>query len=233
MIGDFMGKKRIPQPCSVVRNNPHPGRGTVLVLGTPRGGTSVVAGICHMLGVPMGLEIDRSNMEDLRFRALLASDQRAELVSAYLTELQQLGPIVGAKDPTAIDHLAEVYPAIPRPILVVSSRDVYASVQREVAEGFDYFEALRGTVKRKYAVLDFVAATDHPLIVVSYERLMHDPTSAVRSLAQFLLGGVPERLIRNTARLVRPHADMPNDVDFVDARMRYERKSFLRSGSVA
>jgi hypothetical protein len=231
--GIGVGKKLIPNPCSVVRENPHHGRGTVLVLGTPRGGTSVVAGICHMLGVPMGLEIDRSNMEDLRFRALLASEQRAEQVSAYLTELQQLGPIVGAKDPTAIDHLAEVFPAIPRPILVVASRDVYASVQREVAEGFDYFEALRATVRRKYSVLDFAAATDHPLIVVSYERLMHDPTSAVRLLAQFLMGGVPERLIRKTARLVRPHADMPNDVDFVDARMRYERKSSLRSGSVA
>ena len=72
-----MKSKRIPSPCLVVRENPHPGHGTVLVLGTPRGGTSVVAGICHMLGVPMGLEIDRSNMEDLRFRALLNSEHRA------------------------------------------------------------------------------------------------------------------------------------------------------------
>lgn len=228
-----MGKKRIPNPCSVVRENPHPGHGTVLVLGTPRGGTSVVSGICHMLGVPMGVEIDRSNMEDLRFRALLKSERRAELASAYLRELQALGQIVGAKDPVAIDHLAEVYPRIPHPILVVVSRDVYASTQREVVEGHEFFEILRATVNRKYAVLDFISTVDDPLIVVSYERLMQDPTGAVRSLAQFLVGIVPERLVRLTAGMVQPHADMPHDVDFVAARHRYEREMALGSGSVA
>lgn len=228
-----MGKKRIPNPCSVVRENPHPGHGTVLVLGTPRGGTSVVSGICHMLGVPMGVEIDRSNMEDLRFRGLLKSESRAELASVYLRELQALGQIVGAKDPVAIDHLSEVYPRIPQPILVVVSRDVYASTQREVAEGHEFWEILRATIRRKYSVLDFISTVDDPLIVVSYERLMQDPVAAVQSLARFLVGAVPERLVRLTAGMVQPHADMPHDIDFVAARLRYEQEIALSSGSVA
>ncbi len=228
-----MGKKRIPNPCSVVRENSHPGHGTVLVLGTPRGGTSVVSGICHMLGVPMGVEIDRSNMEDLRFRGLLKSESRAELASAYLRELQALGQIVGAKDPVAIDHLSEVYPRIPQPILVVVSRDVYASTQREVAEGHEFWEILRATIRRKYSVLDFISTVDDPLIVVSYERLMQDPVAAVQSLARFLVGAVPERLVRLTAGMVQPHADMPHDIDFVAARLRYEQEIALSSGSIA
>ena len=233
MKGGAMGKKRIPNPCSVVRENPHPGHGTVLVLGTPRGGTSVVSGICHMLGVPMGVEIDRSNMEDLRFRGLLKSESRAELASVYLRELQALGQIVGAKDPVAIDHLSEVYPRIPQPILVVVSRDVYASTQREVAEGHEFWEILRATIRRKYSVLDFISTVDDPLIVVSYERLMQDPVAAVQSLARFLVGAVPERLVRLTAGMVQPHADMPHDIDFVAARLRYEQEIALSSGSVA
>ena len=233
MKGGAMGKKRIPNPCSVVRENPHPGHGTVLVLGTPRGGTSVVSGICHMLGVPMGVEIDRSNMEDLRFRGLLKSESRAELASVYLRELQALGQIVGAKDPVAIDHLSEVYPRIPQPILVVVSRDVYASTQREVAEGHEFWEILRATIRRKYSVLDFISTVDDPLIVVSYERLMQDPVAAVQSLARFLVGAVPERLVRLTAGMVQPHADMPHDIDFVAARLRYEQEIALSSGSIA
>ena len=233
MKGGAMGKKRIPNPCSVVRENPHPGHGTVLVLGTPRGGTSVVSGICHMLGVPMGVEIDRSNMEDLRFRGLLKSESRAELASVYLRELQALGQIVGAKDPVAIDHLSEVYPRIPQPILVVVSRDVYASTQREVAEGHEFWEILRATIRRKYSVLDFISTVDDPLIVVSYERLMQDSVAAVQSLARFLVGAVPERLVRLTAGMVQPHADMPHDIDFVAARLRYEQEIALSSGSVA
>jgi hypothetical protein len=233
MKGGAMGKKRIPNPCSVVRENPHPGHGTVLVLGTPRGGTSVVSGICHMLGVPMGVEIDRSNMEDLRFRGLLKSESRAELASVYLRELQALGQIVGAKDPVAIDHLSEVYPRIPQPILVVVSRDVYASTQREVAEGHEFWEILRATIRRKYSVLDFISTVDDPLIVVSYERLMQDSVAAVQSLARFLVGAVPERLVRLTAGMVQPHADMPHDIDFVAARLRYEQEIALSSGSIA
>jgi hypothetical protein len=228
-----VGKKRIPNPCSVVRENWHHGRGTVLVLGTPRGGTSVVAGICHMLGVPMGLEIDRSNMEDLRFRSLLNSEHRSELAPAYFQELHQLGRIVGAKDPVAIDHLRDVYGAITQPILIVASRDVYASTQREVAEGHEFFEMLRATIRRKYAVLDFISTVDDPLIVVSYERLMQDPVAAVQSLARFLVGAVPERLVRLTAEMVQPNADMPLDIDFVAARLRYEQEIALSSGSVA
>jgi len=231
--GSGVGKKLIPNPCSVVRENPHHGRGTVLVLGTPRGGTSVVSGICHMLGVPMGLEIDRSNMEDLRFRTLLNSEHRSELAPAYFQELHQLGPIVGAKDPVAIDHLTDVYPRIPLPILVVVSRDVYATAQREVVEGHEFFEILRTTVRRKYAVLDFISTVNDPLIVVSYERLMQDPLAAVRSIARFLIGAVPERLLRLTATLVQPHADMPHDVDFVAERRGYEQELALGSGSVA
>ena len=219
----LMVQQRIPSPCSVVRENLHPGQGPVLVLGTPRSGTSVVAGICHMLGVPIGLNIDRSNMEDLRFRALLKSESRTQLAPGYLEELHQLGPIVGAKDPSVIDHLSEVYSLIPKPILVVVSRDVYASTQREVVEGHEFFEILRSTISRKDAILDFVAGVEDPLIAVSYERLIDDPVEAVKRLADFLMGGVVNRLIKKTARLVRPHADMPNDVDFVAARHRYEK----------
>ena len=228
-----MSTKRIPSPCLVVRENSHQGRGTVLVLGTPRGGTSVVSGICHMLGVPMGLEIDRSNMEDLRFRTLLKSEHRSELAPAYFQELHQLGPIVGAKDPVAIDHLRDVYGAITQPILVVASRDVYASAQREVVEGHEFSEMLRRTIRRKFDILDFVLGVDDPLIIVTYERLMHDPIGAVRSLAQFLIGEVSERVVQRTAQLVRPHADMPHDVDFVAAREQCDQEQSLSSGSVA
>lgn len=228
-----MKTKRIPSPCMVVRENPHPGQGTVLVLGTPRGGTSVVAGMCHMLGVPMGLEIDRSNMEDLRFRALLNSEHRAELAPAYFQELRQLGSIVGAKDPVAIDHLRDVYPVIPQPILVVASRDVYASVQREVVEGHEFSEMLRHIIRRKFGVLDFVLGVDDPLIVVTYERLMHDPVGAVQSLARFLVGAAPEPLIQLTAGMVQPNADMPHDVDFVAARRGYAQEIALGGRTVA
>jgi hypothetical protein len=218
----------IPDPCTVVRTNPHPGRGSVLVLGTPRGGTSVVAGISHMLGVPMGIDIDPSNMEDRAFRALVTGPACAEQSAAFFAELHHGHRLAGVKDPTAIDWLPSVYHTVPDPVLVVVSRDVYAVAQREEACGSQFLDALHGAIRRKYAVLDFVERVADPLIVVSYERLMDDPRHAVESLARFLLGGIDRELVDRIVPLVRPHTDMPNDVNFVAARADHERECVVQ-----
>jgi|LakMenE01Jun11ns_1017448.scaffolds.fasta_scaffold9915731_1 hypothetical protein len=221
--------RRIPDPCSVVRANPHPGHGTVLVLGTPRGGTSVVAGICHMLGIPMGLNIDPSNVEDRRFRELRHSPDRVQGAATFFERLRCGRDIAGVKDPTLADWIDECYPQVPEPVLVVVSRDVYATAQREECSGNDLFASLQEAIRRKFGLLDFVEPLDSPLIVLSYERLILDPRRAVVSLANFLVGDVSDDLVMRTAALVQPHADMPNDVNFLAARREYELAQALQS----
>jgi len=217
-------QKKIPNPCKVVRANPHPGRGTVLVLGTPRGGTSVVAGICHLLGVPMGRDIDPSNMEDRAFRQLCTVTPADVRAVSFFAELRRGNRIVGVKDPAVIDWLPQLYHVVPEPVLVVVSRDVYAAAQREEVAGSEFFEALESTIRRKYAILELVRAVTDPLIVVSYERLMQNPQRAVESLSTFL-GMEPDgELVERIVARVNPHADMPYDVNFVTARAEYERE---------
>jgi hypothetical protein len=224
-----MKLKRIPDACSVVRANPHPGRGTVLVLGTPRGGTSVVAGICHMLGVSMGLDIDPSNMEDTGFRALRCDPERVRKGSEFFRALKSGNVIAGVKDPALADWIEECYPLVPEPVLVLVSRDVYATAQREESSSSALFASLHEVIRRKYKLLEFVEPLDSPLIVLSYERLLNDPARAVMSLAQFLVGGVNDELVAHIAKLVRPHADMPNELNFVAARREYESAQTLQS----
>lgn len=50
-----------------------------------------------------------------------------------------------------------------------------------------------------------------------------NPADAIRLLAQFLLGSVADELVLRTSDLVRPHADMPHEVNFVTARREFER----------
>lgn len=224
VVGQDVAQGLIPNPCSVIRENEHPGNGTVLVLGTPRGGTSVVAGICQMLGVPMGRDIDRSNIEDRRFRATLAAPDLASASAEYFSERTVGGPLNGVKSPVMIDRLAEYYAVIPRPILVVVTRDVLATAQREEISGHGLLRSLHSVVRRKYAILEFVESVSEPLIFVSYERLVADPRAAVAALSSFLLGTADEHLVEQTSRLVRPNCDMPDDVDFVYEREQYERQ---------
>ena len=221
---DDVTRKLVPNPCSVVRENPHPGQGTVLVLGTPRGGTSAVAGICHVLGVPMGVDLDRSNVEDRLFHEMLASSEITHSMQSYFADVTAEKQLVGVKNPVMIDRLPEFYGCIPNPLLVVVSRDVFATAQREECSGEMFITGLRAAIRRKYAILEFVESVKDPLIVVSYERLLSDPGAAAEALCQFIHGQINPRLIELVSTLVRPNADMPDDVDFVEARERYERQ---------
>jgi hypothetical protein len=219
-----VAQELVPNPCSVVRENDHPGHGTVLVLGTPRGGTSVVAGICQMLGISMGRDIDRSNIEDRCFRATLEAPGLTSAAAEYFSGRTVGGRLTGVKNPVMIDRLAEYYAVIPRPILVVVTRDVLATAQREELSGSELLRSFHSVVRRKYAILELAEGVSEPLIFVSYERLIADPLAAVTALSNFLLGTADELLVKRTAHLVRPNCDMPDEVDFVHEREQYERQ---------
>jgi hypothetical protein len=202
---------------TVLRPNLNPGHGTVLVLGIPRGGTSVVAGICHMLGVEMGIDIDPSNMEDKIFHQLLMNEHFPEGLADYFADLRRDRKIAGVKNPVIVDFLPTIWSLVPEPILVFVTRDVFAAAQREESTGRDFLETLQAAVQRKYTILDFVRQSDAPLLVITYERLMENPHAAVASLGEFLLGNEANSLIDEIVKLVVPHADMPNDVNFLHA----------------
>ncbi len=115
---------------TVLRPNLNPGHGTVLVLGIPRGGTSVVAGICYMLGVEMGIDIDSSNMEDKIFHQLMTNEDFPVGLADYFADLRGDRKIAGVKNPVVIDFLPTIWSLVPEPILVFVTRDVFAAAQR-------------------------------------------------------------------------------------------------------
>jgi hypothetical protein len=226
-------KKVVPGPCSVLRENSHPGQGTVIVLGTPRGGTSVVAGICHMLGVNMGISIDSSNIEDVDFQALITNGYDKKVAKKYFRRLRSKNKIAGVKNPRIIDHIEDIYPLIKQPKFVVVSRDEVATAQREDVEGHDFLVALEEASRMKRAILDFVNSVVDPVILISYERLLQNPYSAILSIASFLGCEAPSDLVQKTSLLVKANSDMPNEVDFVAERLAYEKLSKYRQIKVA
>jgi len=175
-----------------------------------------------MLGVPMGLSIDNSNIEDRYFRDLLLSSNLKILADKFFCELCRDNPLVGLKNPRVIEYIEEFYSTIPRPILVVVSRDEIATAQREEVEGHDFLESLQNIRLLKKKIFQFIECATDPTILISYERLLQDPESTVRSLAKFIVGDVPIDLLKKTSEMVRPNADMPHDIDFVAERSHYE-----------
>lgn len=217
-----------PKPIHVLVPNLHPRFGTVIVIGQPRGGTSVISGLCHLIGAQMGSDIDPSNMEDQIFGKISPSSDRQTLIRSAIDSLASLGPLKGFKDPLVINYLHEILPLTDLPILVFVMRDVVAIAESETHRGQKFIEALQIADERRRRTVDFIleATNDEiPSCAISYERLLVEPETAFIQLSDFLIGHTDPKLLSLIPRLVLPNSQMPKEIDFVDIASSLRRAS--------
>jgi hypothetical protein len=127
---------KIINNVAAINENGGPANGaTHIVLGCPRGGTSMIAGLLRLAGVYMGEKINENNNEDLEFiahkgiRAIFTHPERAEektrLLDAYRTLIAKRNRervLWGWKDPIAIYYLKEVFDGLRNPHFFVLTR---------------------------------------------------------------------------------------------------------------
>lgn len=197
----------IASPASLVFAG-QPGRppGCVCVLGSARGGTSMIAQMLVRLGVFMGDGLDPSTGEDPAFlrhqgdRALFQDPARAAGRAAYLAHARAVaagrtrsGRLWGFKDPLASHYLGDMLDVLPQPALVVVLRDAAAIGQREVLSREEASATLIGHALAAAAQqLDLLQALERwrrPALVVSYERALRAPRQLAQMLADF--AGLP------------------------------------------
>lgn len=218
-----------PKPIHVLVPNLHPRFGTVIVIGQPRGGTSVTSGLCHLIGAQMGSDIDPSNMEDQIFRKISHSSDRQTLIRSAINSLAELGPLKGFKDPLVTDYLQEILPLIDLPIFVFVIRDVVAIAERETFEGQNFVKALQEADERRRRIVEFIlkAVSDGiPSCAISYERLLAEPETAFIQLSHFLIGHTDPIHLSLIPRLVLPNSRMPEEINFVDIASSLHRANF-------
>lgn len=211
----------VPDPVLILRENSHPGCGCVVVLGQPRGGTSVVAGFCHLIGVRMGREIDPNNMEAKEFLGLSTFDNFHHRFESALAALKSDTKLFGFKDPTAIDYWPQISDLVPDPILIVVLRDAAAIAGRQQHDGGELSNLLANVASRQYALLRLGLESDLPTAIVSYERLIQNPSLAFEKLSQFVSGNVSVQIADKIHETVNPHADMPNEINFLKFGARF------------
>ena len=182
---------------------------TICVLGVPRGGTSMVAGILRHLGVPMGLNIENATNEDRAFlnhrgeRRLFwdpnRSSDRDQYISSILTLIEQRNtafPTWGWKDPIALYYIREILPALRNICFIVVTRDPGAVAQRErlseaVASRRKILDYMRICVTDYNRIMELILERSCPTLLVSYERTLRAPVKAGLKIAQFAGWEVP------------------------------------------
>lgn len=170
---------------------------TVVCFGTPRGGTSMVAGAIVGLGVPMGKNLP-PNIEDAAFNA----DHTEKPFRNFVRDLPEViaarnaeYPLWGWKYPRAARYLEKIAPQLRAPMLVVVMRDPVPASMRMLKKGtLTPLQAVQQRVRMEARNVKVVEALQAPTLMVSYERAITYPTEFLTELAEFLKCDLPADL---------------------------------------
>ena len=162
----------------------HPTQRTIVILGVERGGTSMVAGVIRALGVDLG-KAAGLNHEDPWF---LSDDP--EVLKDRVAKRNETADVWGFKMPKAVKQLEFWDKTLRNPVYIIVYRNPLAIADSWVQRGTG---TLLGALKRirEYhsAALNFLEATQSPVLMVNYERAVQDEMSGralVQELSSFL-----------------------------------------------
>ncbi len=179
---------------------------TLIVSGVARSGTSMVARILHAAGVPMGDELDDIVFEDHDFAVLFSQpvlDQAA--LDTLVRRRDEAHRVWGFKRPHLHPAGAAVISRFRNPSLIITLRDPVAIAERNaIAEQLDQRTALSMATDDLQEMVRFAQLLTCPVLLVSYEKALHDPERFVGRLLEFC--GLPrsEAERRRLGQLVEP-----------------------------
>lgn len=176
-MADAVGSFWPARPAS-----PLPAVRTYVVMGCPHGGTTMLAGLLRLAGVPMGTRIDTVTSEDLEFRQYEPAALREVIRRRNLEH-----DVWGWKAPWSVQYLPELLPELREPFFVFVTRDPVATTRREVREtGCDELAALDAWLANMRTQVDILRATGRPTLLISYEKTVRRPERLLDLLAVFL-----------------------------------------------
>lgn len=165
---------------------------TVVVLGTARSGTTMVAGVLQALGVPMGEKLGPV-LEDVAISTALESGDVARF-EALVGRRNAQYPLWGWKRPAAVDSVGTWLPRVRAPYVVAVFRDPFAIANRNrISMLTDVFPNMAQAIQHLGKLVDVLRGLDCPLLLCSYEKVLADPIAFVRSVDDFLGLDVPAR----------------------------------------
>lgn len=192
---------------------------TVVILGLPRGGTTMVAGVAQRCGLFIGENL-LGNLED---RAFVRPDAAGldQIIHARNSAMD----VWGWKYPRAADYLLQLLPKLRNPRVVMVWRDLLAAANRSISRGEPVGAALRRAALIQRKNLQLVEQAECPILHVSYEKAVREPRPFVEALAAFI-GGKPPADMQELLSFMEPGSYKPIDGSARSNRNRRAAKSW-------
>lgn len=164
-----------------------PDKRTIVVVGTPRSGTSLVAGSLAHLGLFMGDKAVAPVYEDHRLCKAFEGDSKTdEDPSDILHEYNEANDVWGFKRPAALHYLQTIHDTVRNPIYIVIFRDLFAIANRnKISMNTDIVTNMKRTLKEYKAIVTFLEKANPRALLVSNEKILHDKENFVHAVNSF------------------------------------------------
>jgi hypothetical protein len=207
---------------SVIIGDPANKNKPIVVVGTARGGTSMIAGALAKLGVFMGDESVHPVYEDVRLARAFESNNEDE-VRAIVNDYNLKSTKWAWKRPSSIDYLGKVGEALGGPLFIFIFKDILSIAQRNsISMLSEIVPSMRSVLSQYSDCLDFIEENDLCAMLISYDKAVADPIFLVNSLVQFYDLDPSEEQIQSAIEFVRP-----NPFDYLDASRITKAQGFL------
>ncbi|WP_420861697.1 hypothetical protein [Algirhabdus cladophorae] len=167
---------------------------TVICYGSPRGGTSMVAGAMYGLGIDIGTDLP-VNLEDYQFNMDKNDLTREEFVDSMIAAIDERNKTKGTwgwKYPSANRYLEDVLTHVRNPHLVLVFRDpIPASIRAGAPHQISTERAILQRLRAEIKNLRIAELCGAPAIAVSYEKAAQQPEVFLEEMAEFLGTGIP------------------------------------------
>ncbi|MDP5209206.1 hypothetical protein [Microbulbifer sp. 2205BS26-8] len=158
---------------------------TIVVVGVARGGTSIVAGTLHALGLPMGDKCYAPVYEDLRL-SLAFEGRSEEQFSNVVAEYNVSHASWGWKRPSMLSDLEEIESELRNPHFIFVFRDLFSVANRNsISMKLDIKRGLRNVLDDYILLIDFLQSTKCPAMAISSDKVVRFKKEFVKQLVRF------------------------------------------------
>ncbi|WBA17123.1 hypothetical protein [Salinivibrio kushneri] len=194
----------------------------IIVVGCARGGTSLVAGALHHLGIFGGIKSAAPVFEDVHLSTAFENKDEQD-ISDIISEYNERHDIWFWKRPSALKYLDEVDGHFTHPLYIFIFKDIFSIANRNsISMKSDIAEGLKGALEDYYRIVDFIQKTHQPVMLVSAEKALQNKLEFVDALAEVNADLLP---LSNKEKAVE--FITPNPAHYLDATRKTKSKGNL------
>lgn len=201
------------------KENMAPKNRTYCVMGSARGGTTMVSGLLLRMGINMGNDIARATEEDREFRSITRPleilldpnspdhEDMLKRVFDFIATKNLSSETWGWKDPESMTYINLIESKLVNPSYIVVYRDPLAITQKELDTGL-YDNPLRVldlVINHRYNLIQkFISSCKAPLLLISYERALRNKLELINGLCNFCNINPTESIQKSCEEFIQP-----------------------------